>query len=292
MATLLVLGACGFRVGLQRVFHHAAPEVANASDRRTAWLGLLASASLVAGLLAKVVAQAGSFVDPGEPVTWELLSTIVRSTSWGEGWTAQIVGGLLATLGFGVVLLRPAVGWVLAVAGASAVALAAPLTGHATGAEQAGAWGYPLDVLHVLGAGVWLGTLATLVVVGLPALSGLDPEHRGTTVSRLVNAFHPIALGGATIVVVAGSILALRYLDWSVTALWGSRYGRTLTLKLLVLGGVAALGRHNWKVVKPTLGRPEGANRIAKSSMLELGFAVVVLLVTAILVSQPMPGEE
>lgn len=255
-------------------------------------MGLLASAALLAALLAKVVAQAGSFVDPGEPVSWELVSTIVGSTSWGKGWTAQIVGGLLAVTGFGVVLLRPAVGWVLAIAGASAVALAAPLTGHATGAEQAGVWGYPLDVLHVLGAGVWLGTLATLVMVGFPTLRSLDADRRGATVGRLVNAFHPIALGSAAIVMAAGGLLALRYLDWSVTALWGSRYGRTLALKLLVLAGVAALGRHNWKVVRPTLGSPEGANRIAKSSMLELGFAVTLLLVTAVLVSQPMPGEE
>ena len=291
-ATLVVLGACGFRVALQRVFLQAAPELAPASDRRAARLGLLASAALVAALLAKVVAQAGSFLDPGESVTWELVSTIVRGTSWGEGWTAQFVGGLLAVTGFGVVLLRPAVGWIMAIAGASAIALAAPLTGHATGAEQAGVWGYPLDVLHVLGAGVWLGTLGTLVLVGFPSLRSLDPDRRGSTVSQLVNAFHPIALGSAAIVIAAGGLLALLYLDWSVTALWDSRYGRTLALKLLVLAGVAALGRHNWKVVRPTLGSPEGADRIAKSSMLELGFAVTLLLVTAVLVSQPMPGEE
>jgi copper transport protein len=222
----------------------------------------------------------------------ELIGTILRETAWGRGWTTQLVAAGLAVTGFMAARALPGIGWLLAAAGASAVALAAPLTGHAVASERAGRWGYPLDLLHVLGAGVWLGTLAVMTVAGFRAARRLPDQDRELAVASQVRAFSPVALAGASLVALAGAVLAFRYLDGTVSALWTSRYGRTLLLKLALLGLVAALGAWNWRVVTPHLGRPGGAARIRRSAGLELLLGTLLLAITAILVSLPMPGEE
>lgn len=289
--TLLVIGAAGFRLGVLRSLRGESATALGA-DRRAATIGIVAAFALVLSALGRLWGQALSFVEPGEPVTADLLGVILGQTAWGTGWTTQLVASLLAAGGFLAARTLPRAGWMMALAGATAVALAAPLTGHATGSERAGAWGYPLDVVHVLGAGVWLGTLAVLIWAGLPALRNSEPAERAGQFARLVNAFSPIALAGAAIAVLAGGLLALRYLDWSLAALWESTYGTRLAFKIGWLGGVAALGAWNWRVIRPTLGTDGASTRLRRSAMAELLFAAVVLLITALLVVSPMPGEE
>lgn len=74
-------------------------------------------------------------------------------------------------------------------------------------------------------------------------------------------------------------------------ALWQSRYGRTLLLKLAVLAGVAATGFYNWRRVRPALGDELGTARLRRSSAIELPIGLAVLLVTAVLVATPPPGD-
>lgn len=291
-ATLVVLGACGFRAGVRRTLLSAGAEVVLDADRRTARLGLVASGVLLAALGLKLWAQLAGFVEPGEPITGELLQVVLGDTAWGRGWTAQFLAAGLATAGFAVTALRPLLpGWLLALAAVTAVALATPLTGHATASERAGGWGYPLDVIHVLGGGAWLGTLTVMVAAGFAA-ARRDTERYHAHIRAMVEAFSPIALAGAAMVVVAGGILGLRYLDWSVSALWTSGYGRALAGKVILLAVIAAIGAWNWRVVTPTLGQPEGSRRLARSSAVELTVGLLLLLVTAVLVHLPMPGEE
>lgn len=289
--TLLVIGAIGFRLGVLRQFRNQPPSLPGA-DRGAASIGLWAGAAIMVAAGGRLWAQGLSFVEPGEPLTGELLGVILGQTAWGTGWTAQLLAGGLAVAGFAAARGLPRGGWMMALAGATAVALAAPLTGHATGSERAGSWGYPLDVVHVLGAGAWLGTLAVLVGAGLPAIRRSDPEQQGGQLARMVNAFSPIALGSAAIAILAGTLLALRYLDWSLVALWESRYGTVLAFKIGALGGVAALGAWNWRVVKPALGSGGVSTRFTRSAMAELLFGALILVITALLVVSPMPGEE
>jgi putative copper export protein len=52
---------------------------------------------------------------------------------------------------------------------------------------------------------------------------------------------------------------------------------------------VFTLGAWNWRRQRPRLGSEEAAGLIRRSSMLEVGTATVVLVVTAVLVSLPAP---
>jgi len=290
-SALVVLGAAGYRFGVLRALRRDSIILPH-GERGAATAGLAAAVALLITALPRLYGQALGFVEPGEPVTSELLGTILGRTAWGRGWTTQVLAAGLAVAGFTAARSLPSAGWLMAVGGASAVALAAPLTGHAVAAERAGRWGYPLDVLHVLGAGVWLGTLFVMITAGFRAAGRLPDPSKDAVVAHQVRAFSPIALAGAGTLILAGVALGFRYLGGEVSALWTSRYGQVLLVKLGLLGLIVALGAINWRVLTPRLGTSAGSARLRRSSIAELALGTWLLLVTAVLVSLAMPGEE
>ena len=311
VGALLVTGAVVFRYSLLPGYRRAGGAALPGALEGAAAAGVAAALLLAIAAPIRLYAQALGFVEPGEAVTREILATILRETAWGRGWVLQLLGAALAAAGFLAARALPRHGWIMAAGGATAVILAAPLTGHATASDRAGSWGYPLDVIHLLGAGAWLGTLAVLVIAGFPAASGVTDGrdgragHDGTgerdlragptggipPVTLLVRAFSPIALAGAGTAIGAGVILAFRYLEGSITALWTTSYGLMLFRKLVVLAAILLLGAVNWRVITPRLDQPGGPARIRRSSVLELLLGTVLLVVTALLVSTGMPGE-
>ena len=54
---------------------------------------------------------------------------------------------------------------------------------------------------------------------------------------------------------------------------------------------VGAVGAYNWRSVKPRLEDPEASKLLMRTGKIELAFAAVVLVLTAVLVHLPMPGE-
>ena len=290
--TLVVVGTGVFSLGVLRTLRRNPETDLPLAPRWAATMGAGAAAAVALAAVVRLYAQAVGFLEPGESLTIDLVRTVLAESAWGRGWLAQFLGAGLALTGFLTARVKPGLGWVMAVAGASAVALAAPLTGHAIAAERAGRWGYPLDVLHVLGGGTWLGTLTVMVTAGFAATRGLDEDSRARRIAAMVRAFSPIALTGAATAILAGLTLAFRYLGGSVPALWTTGYGRTLLLKLALLAAVMGVGAYNWRVQGPRLGDPAASARIRRSSLLELTLGTMLLAVTALLVSMPLPGEE
>ena len=288
-AALLVVGASVFRFGVLRALARST-SVPGDLPPRAARVALIAAAVL--GIIAaplRLIAQARSFVDPGEALTLDLIGTVLGS-DWGRAWTVQVLAAGLAAAGALFAAVTPS-GWYPAAIGATTVVLSLPLTGHATGAEQAGAWGYPLDALHLLGGGSWLGTLGVLTIVGLIPLARAAGDSRARLVADLVHAFHPVALTGAGVTMLAGVALSLRYLQGDFTALITSPWGRTLLIKLALLGGVAALGAWNSRVMRARLGSDQSTLQMRKSAVAELVVAFALLGATAALVALPLPGE-
>ncbi len=144
--------------------------------------------------------------------------------------------------------------------------------------------------LHVIGGGLWLGTLFSLVVAGIASVLR-EPEvkdRRGAVVADLVNAFSPLALVTGLAVVVFGVTLALRELP-SVSALWTTSYGVALVAKLTLVAMVFALGAWNWRRQRPSLGSEPAAISIRRSARSELTFAALVLIATSAMLSFPKP---
>jgi putative copper export protein len=196
---------------------------------------------------------------------------------------------LLALIGFTLAAsapLRPfrpsrlSVPWLLAAVGLIGAELSAVLSGRLEGM---------VNPVHQLLAGLWLGTLAVLVIAGLATVLREAPRaQRGPIVADLVNGFSPLALICGPLLVLTGVITALMHLH-PFSSLWSTPYGYALLTKLCIVAVVFGLGGWNWRRQRPRLGNEQAAGMIRRSAVWELTAATLVLIVTSILVSLPAP---
>ena len=292
LALLGMIGAVAFRYAvLGRMGREG--ELEGVADRATAgawYLAFVAAALSALTLGARLWAQSAA-LNGGAAFEGGRLSALLFGTLWGMAWVLQAVATVAFVVGLAIARAPHgrSVGWMGA--GVSVLLLAAvpALSGHAAAVESRAGLAILTDTLHVLGAGVWLGTLTMVLLAGLPATLPVAAEGRGQVVSALVGAFSPVALAGAAVAGVTGVLSSLFHVS-TAAELFGSAYGRMLLVKLALLVAVAALGLYNWKVVLPRLGDAEGARSLRRSAGLEIAFGLVVVLVTATLVALPTPG--
>jgi putative copper export protein/methionine-rich copper-binding protein CopC len=286
-ALLLLVGALAFRVLLLPRLVLA--EVQYREATRRSW-GVLAAAALlltVAALL-RLWLQSAAMHGAAEALDLARLSTMLQATAWGRAWAVQVL--LLVLLAIAMLLARPG-------RDRGALLIAAPavlglctipaLTGHAAGVT--GVFG-PLvvanDALHVAAAGAWFGTLLLVLVVLPGAVRGR--EDADGLMAGAVERFSPLALGAAVVVVATGVGNSL--LHFSAPAqLLETQYGVTLLVKLGVFALVLAAGFYNWRVLRPRLASGAAVQRLRVSAGLELGFAALLLLATAVLTGLPRP---
>jgi putative copper export protein len=120
------------------------------------------------------------------------------------------------------------------------------------------------------------------MLIGVPIAMTLDIAERWQSIASLVNAFSPIALLSAALVVASGAIASWLHLE-SLSALWTTAYGRVLLIKLVLVAFTLTLGAYNFRTVQPQLVKEEGAARLRKSAVLELGVGALILVVTGFL---------
>jgi len=243
-------------------------------------LGLLFVAS--AG---RLYAQTYSSFGLDEPVTGELLRLVAEQTRWGGRWMWQSAAVVAAAPVVAIAVTGVPWAWWLVAIATLGIVVTSPMTGHALSYSGGAFWPMTLQIVHVLAAGVWLGTLLVLVLEGLrPAAS-----TRANAVG-LVARFSGVALVAVGAVGLTGVLTAWYYVD-HLPQLWQTVYGRVLLVKTGLFGLTAMMGAYNWKVVRPALGAPDGVARLRRSGTGELAVAVVLLAVTAWLVHLPMPHE-
>lgn len=257
------------------------PDVINVAAR----VAVVASLVLMVAWIARLVAQSYALGGVG-------VGAILGGTSWGQAW---IIGGAaaLVAMGSAVIAGRGAsrAGWLVAALAGLAATVALPLSGHAVATPRLSALAVVADTLHVIGAGGWLGTLLVTVIAGIPVTLRGAPGARGREASALIGAFSPVALSCAGLLVVTGVVAAALHLG-SFGALWGSRYGQVLLIKLAVIAVLLVVAFINWRILRPALGSDKATRRIRGSAIAELGLAVIVLVVTAVLVATPPPAES
>jgi putative copper export protein len=244
-----------------------------------------AAALLVVAHLLRAYGQVRSFLDPGEPLTWEVARPMLTQTTWGAAWHLQLLLALV-TLPLAWLGRRwPALGLGALGTATLGVVITAPLTGHAAEHPWGRQLGIGLHAVHLLGGGLWIGTLFTMTVAGLrPAPTGGD--H--VSVARMVATFSPVALTGAALAITAGSLLAVAYVG-DVSSLLNTRYGQTLLVKLTLLTLTLALGAWNWRRLRPRLGEAPATRALTRSATIELSLAALLIAATAVLVALPAP---
>ena len=279
LSSFWMLGAIGFRYGILRAGittpgGQGGSPLAGAISRSAAGaagIGLLGVGlgvvSFIEGLLKRAESK---HLTIGEVFNAGGATSIVQ---------VALLGALLVA--FMLAWRSVSIGWPIAAASGIAFALRSLLAGRLAGM---------VNPLHVLGASLWLGTLFMMVVSGLgqmlrPSVPAADRE---AAAAEMVHRFSIVGLGSAALLGITGVITAWTHLN-PLSALWTTPYGYALMGKLFVVTIVLGLGAWNWRRVGPSLGKDGGALKIRRSATIELGFAALVLLLTAILVSLRSP---
>ncbi len=194
------------------------------------------------------------------------VAMLVRQTAWGRGWLLLAIGTLLGT---GVAMLRGTLAMRAVVGCALAVAMGG--LGHAAADDGAPLLARVLDAAHVVGAGLWIGTLACIA---------RDAE------ALQWKRFSALATWSALVVCASGAGASLRRVQAaSATQIVMSDYGRELGAKIaLVLLLLVVGARHRTQV------RAQSApDRVSVRA--ELVIALIVLALTGWLTGTAPPGE-
>jgi putative copper export protein len=272
----LANGAIGFRYAVVRTRLTARPAEADEvpgiyprATQRAAMLGLLGALVQTTLFIMQLPnAAARAHLSTGQLVTAD------------PPTAAKCVLLAAAITGFALAGPNRWSGWPLAAVG---------FIGAQFTALLAARWASLVNAVHALVGGLWIGTLAVLLVAGLATvLSDAARGRRGQLAADMVNGFSPLALRCGVVLVLSGLITAWLHLD-PLSSLWSTPYGYTLLAKLCVVAVVFGLGGWNWRRQRPRLGSEEAAGMIRRSSIMEVSVATVVLMITAILVSLPAP---
>lgn len=208
------------------------------------------------------------------------LGTLVGS-SVGAGALERLAlaaaGGVIVAL---LVLGRAPRTWqyALAAAAGAGAMLVDVLNGHAANGSW---WWLQVGVqwLHIIGAGIWIGGLAALLL----AVQGQPSTEKARAV-RSFSTWAGLALGT---VVITGAVRGVAEVE-TIGALVGSDFGVVVSLKTLGLGLLAVLGATNrfWNV--PAAARSlRGLRRIGSG---ELVVGAAVLALTGLLANLPPPS--
>jgi copper transport protein len=254
-------------------------------ERRVHLLGTAGAVlALNAGIAGFVIRSANALQVSGVDLLYADLSPFAESTRFG-------IAFLVTTLGFGVCLTILVVSWALdrpafrwpAFLLAVALVWGYPLSGHQATEPNASVLGQVADWVHLVTAMLWVGGVLTLAVVVWP----LAPDLRRAAFLR----FSRIAIALVGVLVVAGTVVAIERLP-TVADLWETGYGRTLLVKIGLVGVALAWGGFHHTFVRPRLERGEAPGMIGRSLLGESTVAMAVLLVAAVLVNGAPPPVE
>ena len=189
-------------------------------------LQLLARTGLLAGVASTAAtvlvrgpwltgAPWGTLVDPAV-----IRESVGTSAGTALGWRLVLYGALWFVL-WTLRRFEPLPARRLVCAGLVAIAVTFGSTGH--GAASGRAVDVAVDAVHALSAGTWVGGLVVLVALG----RSVEP--------RSLHQFSRLATTAVVVLAASGLYNSLRHLE-GVSALWGSRYGQILIVKLLLVG--------------------------------------------------------
>lgn len=210
------------------------------------------------------------------------LGVLLSRTSWGTGWAIGAIGVIIVALGLLLAKTRPR-GWLVAAAGAALVSMAPALTGHAIGTDYASV-AVALDTAHVLGAGLWVGTLAIVMLVGIPV--ALTPSVGGgaEAVGSLLRTFHRLALVMSLLLIATGIGGAALRLD-AIGDLFATDYGQLIFRKIVLAGILVGFGAYHARSIEPARWSEKSLRAFRWTAAIELVIAAGVLALTAVLVS-------
>ena len=231
--------------------------------------------------------------------------SIVKNTlesRFGEVWAARMLvwvalGGVLAISRSRWCPARVSVRVCMTAAalGACFLAVTPALSGHPSVQGPRGVF-FPVDVVHVLGASVWVGGIACLLLALPAATRKLEGPMRTRLLLATLARFSPLALACVIAITITGVVQA--YIDVrSFEGLFHSTYGALVIVKAILLLVLICFGWVNRSRIIPSLrrlvsrGESPGHDGVAarRSIRSELVVMAAVFGVTAALVGYAPP---
>jgi copper transport protein len=295
---LFVLGpAFGGAGGLQD------SDAAAAVARRTVSLLRAGVALLLPSLLAALVLQSSSVngVSAAEALSTAMLGRVITGTGYGAAWlvtalsavAVAVIAFLLGRAGKGSTATGQKGLWRAGLLASAVMFVGPSLTGHAMAAAGQHRLAVVSDWLHLTAGGFWVGGLFHLALAAPAGLARLGAAERGHVVGRVIALFTRVAVPSVLVVSLAGLYSAWVHLG-NVEVLWGTAYGKTLLVKLLLVVPMLLLGAVNGFRYGPRAARlaregdDEGQGAVGRgflrSVRVEAALGVLVLLAAAILV--------
>ncbi len=297
VATVLACGACALAIA---VIPRTAAETGARHDvaRDSARVGVVAALALIPAAAMRLMDQLLAIRADGDPLLAGV-SPLLTATTWGTGFLWQTVAIVAAVAGFALVLAAPIsrARWTLSTLACVGLCVTPALQGHAIGSETYTMLAVTADIAHVTGAGLWLGVIGVIGLLGVAMPNGdgiVSPARAARADARLrllVPLVPQVALPGVALVLISGVIATVLKLT-DVRELWLETWGRYVLVKTAIVLIVVALGATNWRRLGPRLALAEGVPALRKSLIIELLLALLVLLITAVLVVTPLPGES
>jgi copper transport protein len=263
-------------------------------------------AGLVAfGVVLGIVAGAASVVlqaaVAGETSAWTALDPSIVREVLGTRTGGALGIRFVAWVALGAVLAlwwwrRWAALAVVAVVPAAAILVGPALAGHATTQKPVAVLA-PLDVVHVIASSLWVGGLIAILLAVPAATRRLEPPQRTRLLAGVLARFSPVALWSVLALAATGAVQAAIHLDWSLTPLADTAFGRSLLVKTGLLAVLIGIGAVQRRRIIPALRAhaaggeaPGGAGRLLRRALrAEVVFVAGILAATAILVGSPPP---
>jgi putative copper export protein len=284
-ALLVAIGACAARWLLRAHALGSSDDRGTDFERRLSRVLVVAAAFVTVAIALRAWTHTLAVFGPSDGMDWDRIQLVALQSRWGAGWRLQALAASALLASTLWVKVDGRTGWPLASLGAVVCCFTLPLLGHAAGSPRR----LVLHAAHVLGAGVWLGTVAAVLIAGgsgASRVSGRASDDRSPDVREfLLRRLSPIAFTGAAMVVAAGLVASLTYVG-SAGNLWTTPYGRLLTAKGVLFCGVIACGFLNWRSWSAgAVGGPAAAPRSGESVgivTIEILLAAAIVIVTAI----------
>ncbi|HVB17918.1 MAG TPA: copper homeostasis membrane protein CopD [Stellaceae bacterium] len=263
---------------------------------RLAWGSLALALLSGAGWLLAVTADMS-----GRPLAVALsqgmVGVVLTETRFGTDWLLRLAAAAL----LGILLVAQhqyrrrdgaALRWAALIVAALLLASLA-WAGH--GAATAGAAGYlhlAGDIVHLLAAGTWLGTLLPLALLLVEARRAGPPG--GEMIRGASRRFSILAIVSVAALLVGG-LVNTWFLAGTVPALVGTGYGRLLLAKIALFIAMLGVAAINLLRLTPRLARPataraaRAAAQLQRNALIELGLGLGVVGIVGLLGILP-PG--
>ncbi len=279
VALTLLLGTTGLRLLVLRE-----PIPPRLSNRLYVIATIGGIATLNVGIAAFVMRADDALQLPFGDLLYGDLSPFATKTRFGMAFIVMTLAYAFVTA---LVLLswildRPVLLWPAFVTGLG-FAAGLSLSGHQGVEPNATSLTALADWIHLVAATLWVGGLVALAMCVWP----LAPTLRRSAFL----GFSRIATLLVAVLIVAGTYLSISRLP-SFSDLWTTAYGRTLLIKIAIVGAALAWGAAHHFVVRPRLERDEAPRGLRRSLVGESSVAMLVLLAAAVLVNAQPPAVE